>query len=80
MARDAGTSPVGDAFRLDAVICGLADDLDALRAGRITIDDARVRAALGKQIFNGVRLVINARRALEAGARPVGIGGSGEAG
>lgn len=33
-----------------------------------------VRALLAKQYMNGVRLVINARKSLEDGARPAAIG------
>lgn len=65
MARDSGAAPLTERFSLDAVINGLAGDLAALRAGRISIEDARVRADLAKQIFNGVRLVVNAQKYLE---------------
>lgn len=67
-ARD-NTSPIGDKFSLDSVIDGLAKDLAALRAGQISLDDARIRAEMAKQIFNGVRLVINGRRMLEKTAK-----------
>lgn len=63
------TSSLNDRFQLDAIIMGLAADLDLLRAGKISVDDARARSELAKQIMNGVRLIINARRSLEAEAR-----------
>lgn len=69
MARDIESAPVTNAWRIDDVICGLADDLDALRAGTISVADATARAALAKQIFNGARLAVNARRSLELTAR-----------
>lgn len=71
MARDIESAPITGAWRIDAVICGLADDLDALRAGTISIADASARAALAKQIFNGARLAINARRTFEGAARSI---------
>lgn len=61
-------APVGEQFSLESVVSGLASDLTELRQGKITIDDARVRAEIAKQIMNGVRLVINARRVLEGRA------------
>jgi len=58
-------------FRLDDVIAGLADDLDALRAGRITVEDARARAGLAKQFIASVRLVYQAQRFLANEARAI---------
>lgn len=68
MARDTGPS-LTDRFSLDAVIIGLAMDLQQLRDGQITIADAQARANLAKQYFNGVRVVVNARKFLEGAAR-----------
>lgn len=65
-------SPLGERFSLDAVIDGLALDLADLRAGKISLEDARARADLAKQIFNGIRLVINGRRMLEREAKMIG--------
>ncbi|TIU58789.1 MAG: hypothetical protein E5W35_02325 [Mesorhizobium sp.] len=64
-------SPLGERFSLDEVIHGLASDLRELRAGKITVDQARVRAELAKQLMNGVRLVINAQKHLEDRAQLV---------
>lgn len=66
------TSPMNERFALDDVILGLAEDLRALRARQITISDASARAELAKQIFNGVRLAINAQRLLSDRARLTG--------
>ncbi len=67
------TSPVADRFDLDRVIVGLVKDLEDLRAGRISVDDARARADLAKQVMNGVRTVVNAQRYLEGRARPIPV-------
>ena len=53
------TAPIADKFSLDDVIHGLASDLVALREGKISSRDAKVRADMAKQIFNGVRLVVS---------------------
>lgn len=74
--RDYNTAPVSESLGLREVILGLASDLDALRQGTISANDGLARAALAKQIFNGVRLYLQAVRSLEESAKPVGqIGG-----
>jgi hypothetical protein len=65
------TTDTGDQYSLDAIVKGIADDLIALREGRISIKDAQARALLAKQYMNGVRLVMNARKSLEGAAKPV---------
>ncbi len=62
-------SQLGERFSLDEVVNGLADDLRMLRGGQISVEDARVRAELAKQVMNGIRLVINAQKYLEERAR-----------
>ncbi|WP_230463306.1 hypothetical protein [Sphingobium sp. Cam5-1] len=74
--QDAPTD-VGDRYSLDMIVKGIADDLVALRAGRISIKDAQARALLAKQYMNGVRLVINARKSLEGDARPAALSAGG---
>jgi len=63
------TTDVAGPYSLDAIVKGIADDLIALREGRISIKDAQARALLAKQYMNGVRLVINARQSLEGNAK-----------
>lgn len=60
MARDYESSPVADSLGLRQVILGLVADMDSLRAGTISPTDALARAALAKQVFNGVRLYVTA--------------------
>jgi hypothetical protein len=73
---DYNTAPVSESLGLREVILGLASDLEALRQGTISANDGLARAALAKQIFNGVRLYLQAVRSLEESAKPVGqIGG-----
>ncbi len=69
--RDYEISPASEQLALDKIITGLAGDLEALRAGQISINDAMARAALAKQVFNGVRLYLNASRMLSDAAKPV---------
>ena len=70
--RDYTASPVADSLGLRDVILGLSADLQALRAGTISTQDALARAALAKQMFNGVRLYLQALRSLEDRSKPVG--------
>ncbi len=66
---DAAPTGLESQFRLADVINGLADDLKALRDGTLTPNEALVRAALAKQFFNGVRLVVTANKFLLGNAR-----------
>jgi len=61
---------VSDRYSLDNIVRGIADDLLALREGKISVRDAQARALLAKQYMNGVRLVLNARNSLENSAKP----------
>ena len=70
--RDYVTAPIADGLGLKEVILGLAADLHDLRAGKISPADGLARAAVAKQMFNGVRLYLQAVRQMEAMARPVG--------
>ena len=60
--RDYAAQPVADAIGLRAVIDGLASDLQDMRAGRLSAPEALARAALAKQLFNGVRLFLVAHQ------------------
>lgn len=66
------SSPLNDRFDLEAVIRGLAGDLQRVRDGQMTIEAARANADLAKQLFNGVRLVVSVQRTLESNARQIG--------
>lgn len=67
--RDYETTPVADALDLRGVIGGLAADLEALRARQITPADALARAAVAKQLWNGVRLYLVAQAYMDGQAR-----------
>ncbi len=62
---------IGNDFDVPAIIRGLHADLADLRSGKITAKDAQVRADLAKQIFNGLRLVVQAQKFLSGNAREV---------
>lgn len=66
---DSGTAPMTDRFKLDDLINGLAGDLTDLRAGRISVRDAKARAELAKQILRGVHYVVTAQKFLSDSAR-----------
>lgn len=70
-ARDYDSAPEAGRLSLDRIISGLAGDLDALRAGQISVNDAIARSMLAKQIFNGVRLHLNASKLFADQAKPV---------
>ena len=64
------TAPMATQFGLEAVMHGLCSDLEALRAGEITVPDALARAAIAKQICNGFRLYLNGMAILSDRALP----------
>lgn len=65
------TSDIHSAFDIPGVVRGLARDLDDLRAGKITPKEAQVRADIAKQMFNGLRIIVQAQRFLSEKAKPV---------
>lgn len=69
--RDYESTPVADRLDLAGVIRGLSSDLADMRAGRISPQDGIARATVAKQLFNGVRLYLQAMQTLEKGARDV---------
>jgi len=71
--RDYESAPVSEQLGLSSVITGLIGDLDALRAGKITVNDAVARSLLAKQIFNGVRIYLNGTKVLADNAKPATI-------
>jgi hypothetical protein len=71
-SRDYVSAPVSEILGLRDVILGLSADLDDMREGRISPQDGMARAAVAKQLFNGVRLYLQALKSLEDTARPAG--------
>jgi TRAP-type C4-dicarboxylate transport system substrate-binding protein len=69
--RDYTNAPISDQLGLPTIIHGLASDLDELRKGEISVNDAIARSMLAKQIFNGVRLYMNGTKLLSEQAKPV---------
>ncbi|MBI0530899.1 hypothetical protein [Sphingomonas sp. TX0522] len=72
-SRDYETAPVSDQLGLPNVIAGLIGDLDELRAGKISVNDAVARSMLAKQIFNGVRIYLNGAKLLSDSAQPAAV-------
>jgi hypothetical protein len=69
-ARDYTSAPVSEQLGIPNIIAGLVSDLDELRNGKITVNDAMARSMLAKQIFNGVRIYLNGAKMLSDSARP----------
>ena len=70
-ARDYTSAPISEQLGIPLIIAGLCQDLDELRSGRISVNDAMARSMLAKQIFNGVRLYMNGTKLLSDSAAPV---------
>jgi len=70
VSRDYESSPVSDNLNLRETVIGLSGDLEALRSGKISPAEGLARAAVAKQLFNGVRLYLQAIKTLEAEAKP----------
>lgn len=51
------------------IIQGLAQDLADRRAGTISIEDARVRAELARQLLGALRLMVTAQKMIEQGLK-----------
>lgn len=66
--RDYRSAPVAEFLGLASIIDGLASDLQDLRSGHITPADGLARAAVAKQLFNGVRLYLSAVSTVGRGA------------
>ncbi|WP_025593108.1 hypothetical protein [Agrobacterium tumefaciens] len=62
---------IGNAFDVPEIIRGLHADLIELRAGKITVIEAKTRAEIAKQIFNGLRMVVQTQRYLSEKAKPI---------
>jgi hypothetical protein len=70
-ARDYESAPASQTLGVEAVIRGLAKDLESLRAGKITVQDAMARSMLAKQIFNGVRIYLTGSKLLAEQAKTI---------
>lgn len=68
--RDYASSPAADALGLRSIIDGLASDLQDMRNGRISPAQAIASATVAKQIFNGVRLYLQAHQLAKANHAP----------
>ena len=68
--RDYDSAPVSDILGMKAIIDGLASDLQDMRDKKISPQDGLARAAVAKQIFNGVRLFIQAHAMIEKAQAP----------
>lgn len=69
--RDYDSAPVAETLALGDVIKGLATDLQDMRDKKISPQEGIARAAVAKQLFNGVRLYLQATQMLEKSARPI---------
>lgn len=67
--RDYTSAPVSEQLGIPSIINGLVADLEALRAGQISVNDAMARSMLAKQIFNGVRIYLNGAKLLSDNAK-----------
>lgn len=74
--RDYVAAPVSDQLGIPNIIAGLVSDLDELRAGKISVNDAMARSMLAKQIFNGVRIYLNGTKLLGDQASPRALSAS----
>ena len=68
---DKRADDLAENINIQSIITGLADDLAGLRAGRISVQQARASADLGRQVFSGIRVMLTARKVLETEALPV---------
>jgi hypothetical protein len=64
------TDDIGAEFDVANIVRALNQDLLDLRAGRISVQDAKVRADLAKQMFNGLRMIVTAQKFLSQKAKP----------
>lgn len=73
--RDYESAPVAASLGIEAVIHGLASDLEQLRAGSISTQDAIARSLLAKQIFNGMRIYLQGTKLLADNAKQIASDG-----
>jgi hypothetical protein len=63
--------PLTERFNLVDFTDSLIADLQALRAGQISIRDAMARAEIAKQVLRSVGFVVSAQKYLSDNAKPV---------
>ena len=63
--------PLSKRFHLTTFTDELIRDLDQLRAGKISIRDAAVRADLAKQVLRAVQLIVTAQKYLDGQVIPI---------
>jgi hypothetical protein len=61
--------PLMERLDITGLTLGIVNDLNQLRAGKISVADARARAELAKQALRAVGYVIQAQRFLSEQAR-----------
>lgn len=64
----ADEGPLSKRFHLTMFTDDLIRDLDLLRAGKISIRDAAVRADLARQVLRAVALIVTAQKYIESQA------------
>lgn len=71
MARDSDVGPLTQRFNLMQFTDSLIADLEALRAGKISVRDANARALLAKHILRSVHYVVLAQKFLSDSATQI---------
>lgn len=72
MSQDSESNhPLDGLIKYKDFIGGLVGDLNDLRAGKITVGQARARADLAKQIVRGIAVALDAQRLLIEGAKEI---------
>ena len=67
-------SDLGTALDLRQFTLGIINDLERLRAGQISVPDARARADLAKQALRAIGYIITAEKMIEQRALPPAAG------
>lgn len=75
MAESIEEGPLTQRFNLMSFTDDLIADLAALRAGQITVREARARADLAKQVLRAVHYVVTAQKFIEGRAKQIGATG-----
>lgn len=60
---------LADTYDLKGIISGLVSDLNQLRAGKISVPQARASAELARQALRGLHFVVTAQRMLMGAAK-----------